>query len=358
VRRVALAILAVVVAALLYLALWPIPIDPQAWTPPAPPAREGVFAPNARLRGVERIGAGVALGPEATAIDADGRLYTGTRDGRILRLERDGTLRELARTGGRPLGMELAADGSLVVADRDRGLLRVAPLAPGATAEVEVLATEAEGTPFGFADDVVVAPDGTIYFTDASRHGDYRAALTEHGEDGRLLALRRGAGAEVLASGLRFANGLAFGPGHAYLLVTETGRYRVLRHWLAGPRRGTTEPFAENLPGFPDNVTWSPSRRVFWVALFAPRIPVFDALLPRPFLRGAVFRLPLALQPDPVRHAWIVALDEGGRVVESLEHEAPDAFAPVTSVREHGGWLWLGSLERESLGRIAAPPPR
>ena len=355
-KRALLAIAALVVLAVAYLAFWPIAIDPVAWTPPPPPARAGVFQPNARLAGVERIGAGVLLGPEGMTIDAEGRVYTGTRDGRILRVERDGTLHEVARTGGRPLGMDLAPDGSLVVADANRGLLRVAPLAGEAT--VEVLATEAEGTPFGFADDVVAAPDGTLYFTDASRHRDYRAAFTEHGDDGRLLALRPGRAAEVIASGLHFANGLALGPERTYLVLTETARYRVLRHWIAGPRRGTTEPLVENLPGFPDNVSWSSSRRVFWVALFGPRIPVFDALLPRPFLRSAVFRLPVALQPDPARHAWIVAVDESGRVVDSLEHAAPDAFAPVTSVREHGGWLWLGSLEREALGRIAAPTPR
>lgn len=352
-KRAAAAALGLVLAAVAYLALWPIPIDPVAWTPPPPPARAGVFHPNARLARVERLGAGVADGPEATAIDAEGRLYTGTRDGRILRLDRDGAFHELARTGGRPLGMVLAADGSLVVADRDRGLLRVAP-----GARVEVLATEAAGTPFGFADDVVAAPDGTLYFTDASRHRDYRAAFTEHGADGRLLALRPGGGVEVVVSGLHFANGLALGPEGTYLVMTETARYRVLRHWIAGPRRGTTEPFVENLPGFPDNVTWSPSRRVFWIALFGPRIPVFDALLPRPFLRGAVFRLPRALQPDPARHAWIVAVDEAGQVVDSLEHDAEDAYAPVTSAREHDGWLWLGSLERDALGRIPAPPPR
>jgi hypothetical protein len=28
----------------------------------------------------------------------------------------------------------------------------------------------------------------------------------------------------------------------------------------------------------------------------------------------------------------------------------------VTSVREHGGFLYLGSLEREALARIPAPP--
>jgi sugar lactone lactonase YvrE len=355
VRRVAAIVAILVVGALAYLAAWPIPIEPRAWTPPTPPPRTGVFAPNARLAAVERVGAGIATGPEATVVDASGRVYTGTVDGRILRRDEDGSFRELARTGGRPLGMDLAADGSLVVADRDRGLLRVAPLAPGA--RVEVLATEAEGIPFGFADDVAIAQDGTVYFTDASRRSDYRAAFTEHAPDGRLLALRPGGRVEVILSGLHFANGLALGPGGAYLVLTETARYRVLRHWLSGPRRGRTEPLVENLPGFPDNVTWSPSRRVFWIALFGPRIPVFDALLPRPFLRSVVFRLPRALQPDPARHAWIVAVDEEGRVVESLEHEAPDAFAPVTSVREHDGWLWLGSLERESLGRVAAPPP-
>jgi sugar lactone lactonase YvrE len=33
---------------------------------------------------------------------------------------------------------------------------------------IEVLATEADGVPFGFTNDVDIAPDGTIYFTDAS----------------------------------------------------------------------------------------------------------------------------------------------------------------------------------------------
>lgn len=340
-------------ALLLYLTLWPIPIRPAAWSPPPAPPRTGVLAPNDRLAAVEWIARGAALGPESTVLDAEGRVYTGTSDGRILRVAADGRVEELARTGGRPLGLALAPDGSLAVADRDRGLLRVAPAEPGG--RVEVVATEAGGTPLGFADDVVAMPDGTLYFTDATIHRDYRDDFFEHRGEGRLLARRPDGRVEVLLTGLHFANGIAVGPGGAYLAVNETSEYRVLRYWLAGPRKGEAEALVEDLPGFPDGVTWSPERRVFWVALFAPRLKALDLLLPHPLLRAMLYRLPRSLQPEPERHAWIVAVDETGRLVESLEHAGADAYAPVTSAREAGGWLWLGSLEREALGRVRAP---
>jgi len=32
-----------------------------------------------------------------------------------------------------------------------------------------------------------------------------------------------------------------------------------------------------------------------------------------------------------------------------------DAYAPITSVQEHGGYLYFGSLERESLARMPTP---
>jgi hypothetical protein len=94
------------------------------------------------------------------------------------------------------------------------------------------------------------------------------------------------------------------------------------------------------------------------VALFSPRVSALDALAGHPFLRRVVLRLPLWTQPQPARHAWALAVDERGQVVQSLQDRGPGAFAPVTSVREHGGYLWLGSLERDALGRVASPPLR
>ena len=39
----------VAILALVYLAAWPVPIDPEAWEPPEAPALAGPFAPNSYL---------------------------------------------------------------------------------------------------------------------------------------------------------------------------------------------------------------------------------------------------------------------------------------------------------------------
>jgi len=348
------ALLLALAACLAYLALRPVPIEPVAWRAPAAPK----LAPDDRLRGVERLLGGVALGPEAVAIDPSGRPCTGTRDGRILCLDpASGAAEQRAITGGRPLGLAFDRAGRLYVCDAVKGLLAVSP-----SGAVETLATGHGGVPFAFTDDVDVGPDGTVYFTDASsRFGIHqsREDVLEHAGRGRFLAYHPETGkTELLLSGLEFANGVAVAGDGSYVLVNETGAYRIVRYWLAGPRRGTAEPFVENLPGLPDNVTWSAARRVFWVALFSPRVPALDLLAPYPFLRKVVLRLPRAVQPEPAPHALAVAVDERGRIVETLQDTSANAFAPVTSVREHGGFLWLGSLERDALGRIKAPPMR
>jgi sugar lactone lactonase YvrE len=361
-RRAALAVLGVAAAALVaYLALWPVPIAPVAWDAPPPP-QDPAFGPNDGFRGLERLGAGVAPGAEAIAIDAAGRPYTGTRDGRILRLDpATRAFAEVASTGGRPLGLAFDRAGNLYVCDGERGLLRLA--APdGAHPELTPLVASHGGVPFRLTDDVDVGPDGTVYFTDASsRFGvrQTREAILEHGGDGRFLAYHPDTGeTELLLSGLEFANGVAVSGDGSYVLVNETGAYRIVRYWLSGPRRGTAEPFVANLPGLPDNVTWSPSRRAFWVALFSPRVPALEALARHPFLRKVVWRVPRALQPEPLPQAFAVAVGEDGKIVEVLRDASKGAFAPVTSVREREGALWIGSLEGDGIGRLAAPPAR
>jgi sugar lactone lactonase YvrE len=352
-RRIWFAVGAAAAAA--YLLLFPVPIEPTAWTAPSPPPRAGLLAPNERLRAVERIGGPSVHQPESTAIDPEGRVYAGVADGRIVRIDpRSGSVSHFAATGGRPFGLAFDGEGRLYVSDAVKGLLRVST-----SGEVTSLASGHAGIPFHFTDDVSIGPDGTVYFTDASsRFGpdQFREDILEHGGHGRLLSFDPRSGrTELLLSGLQFANGVAVSGDGSYLVVAETGSYRLVRFWLTGPRRGTSEPFADNLPGFPDNVTWSSERKVFWVALW-PRVGAVDALAPYPLLRKVIRRLPRRLQPDPAPHAWAVAIDERGQIVESLEWFSGAAYFPVTSVRENGGWLWLGSLDQDGVGRVAAPP--
>jgi sugar lactone lactonase YvrE len=339
---------------LVYLLAWPTGLDPQAWQPPKSAGLVGPYQKNDALAKATWLAKDLP-GPECVAVGPDGWIYTGTIDGRIVRLARDGSgVETVAKTGGRPLGLEFDARGRLFIADADRGLLRL-----GEGGAIEVLATEAGGRNFRFVDDVAIATDGTVYFTDASSRWplrQFKMDVLEHRGSGRLLAWREGEPVRVVAGDLYFANGVALGPGDTYALVAETSSYRITRVFLSGPRAGEREVFVDNLPGFPDNITWSAERRAFWVAVGPPRDKTLDALGPRPFLRGIVARLPDALQPQPKRHGFAFAFDEAGRLVANLQDPGPSAYAPIASVIEVGGALWLGSFMRPGLATLPAPP--
>lgn len=295
-------------------------------------------------------------GPEHVAVDGRGRLLTGLADGNIVRVSPGGdpATETIASTGGRPLGMELADEDTLVVGDAERGLLRVRPMEPGAS--VEVLCNTVGGERLVFASCPAIAADGTIYFSQSSRRYDlahYKGDLLEHSGTGRVLRYQDGQ-VDVVADGLQFANGLLLTPDESSLIVAETGGYRVTRVHLVGELAGTTEPVIDGLPGFPDNLTAGPSGLI-WIAMASPRDATLDLLLPRPpWLRAAVWSLPDRLKPAPKDMAWALAIDPGGRVVHDLRgwHVG---YHEVTAVREHDGALYLASIEEPALARAELP---
>jgi sugar lactone lactonase YvrE len=347
-RRALIVVLAVaVLAGAAYLVLWPVLIEPVAWDPPPAPAMVGALAPNDLLAQGRHLLAGVGSAPEDVAFDAAGRLYTGFDDGRILRVALPAGAPELvADTAGRPLGMVFDAAGNLVVADGRRGLLSVSP-----GGEVTVLATGADGRPFGFLDDLDIGPDGTIFLSDASTkfgYGHDVLDLIEHGGHGRLLAYDpRDGSLRTLLGGLQFANGVVADPEGAFVLVAESGAYRITRYWLAGPRAGSAEVFVDNLPGFPDNISRTADGRI-WVPLPSPRMALLDRLGPRPFLRTVIARLPESVKPGPIRYGLVVELAPDGRVLRSL-HDPSGAVAFRTSAMEREGSLYLGTYLQSSV---------
>ncbi len=344
-------------ACVLYLLFWPVGVDPVAWSPPVSPPLAGEYEPNTLLSNVERLGSGGAgFALEGVAIDAEGRIYSGLEDGRVLRFEADGSRPFVfARTGGRPLGMQFDRDGNLIVADAYKGLLAI-----GRDGAVAVLSTEAQGVAIGCANDLDIAADGTIYFTDASTKfplSVYKQDLIEHRPHGRLLSYEPASKiTRLVLDGLHFGNGVAISPDQSFLLVVETGEYRVHRVWLAGAQKGKREPFIENLPAFPDNIT-SNGRDKFWLALITPRNRLLDALMPHPFLRKALVRLPSFLQPAPQRYGFVLGLDRDARIVNNLQDPSGNSFSQISSVLEHDGKLYFGSLGEDAIGRLPVPPP-
>jgi sugar lactone lactonase YvrE len=271
-----------------------------------------------------------------------------------MRLQADGTKPELfSNTHGRPLGLAFNPSGNLIVADAIRGLLSVAR--DGA---VTVLTTEADGVPFGCTNDLDVAADGTIYFTDASSKfplTNFTADILEHGPNGRFFSYDPQTKiTRTLMRDLCFANGVAISPDQSFAVIVETGAYRLHRFWLKGTKQGQAEIFMDNLPGFPDGVS-SNGQDKFWLPLVTPRDVLLDKLLPHPFLRKIVARLPKVLQPAPKRYSFVLALDVKGNVVENLQDGSPQCYAEIANVVERNGALYFGSIGESSVGRYRLP---
>lgn len=356
-KKILWSLVVIVLGIVLYFVAWPVPIEPKAWEAPPNPGYTGPFAVNERLKGLETLPIAGNHGPEDIALDARGRIYAATHEGNIVRLSADGSESEIwVSTGGRPLGIDFDGKGNLIVADAFQGLLSIGP--DGTAAE---LATEADGIPIRYADDVDVAADGKIYFSDASTKfgakesgGTYEGSLLdlmEHGGHGRLLVYDPAGGkAKTLLDGLNFANGVAVSHDQRAVLVNETGNYRVLRFWIEGPRKGTSETVIGELPSFPDNISAGEDGR-YWVAFVSPRNPLADNLSDKPFMRKVIQRMPAFLRPQAVPYGHIMAIDDKGTVTADLQD--PDGNYPLnTSVTETKDYLYIGSLVAPVLARF------
>ncbi|WP_193560113.1 SMP-30/gluconolactonase/LRE family protein [Pseudomonas arsenicoxydans] len=345
-------VLLLLIALCAFLLLFPTKVRPVAWNPPpAPSLTSGVYTDNVRLKGVERVGPADIEGPEALLLESD-TLITGLHDGRLIRTSLDGKqTKVLADTGGRPLGLARHPNGLLVVADGVKGLLSL-----DAQGQLIPLATTAGGVPFGFTDDVAIDKAGHFaYFSDASSRWGYGKdgeAIIEHGGDGRLLRYDFQTGkTDVLLDKLEFANGVTLGPDDAFVLVNETGAYRISRFWLTGPKAGTHDLFIDNLPGLPDNLSFN-GRDRFWVALYSPRSGLLDRTAPHPFVRKMIVRA-LKVLPKPVENrAFALGLDVDGKVIANLQDGSSGNYSPITTVREYGDWLYFGSLKAKNMARL------
>lgn len=282
----------------------------------------------------------------------EGAVFTGTSDGSIFRISPDRhKVDRVAQTGGRPLGLEIADDGRLLVCDAHRGLLWV-DVASGA---VEAITDQLAGAPMRFCNNAAIASDGTVWFSDSStRYGieQWKDDFVQHTRTGRLARLGTDGSVEVVIDGLAFANGVALSADEDFVCVAETGARTVVRRWLTGNRKGMRDLLCQNLPGYPDNIARG-SDGLIWVTIASPVDPMVERLQSAPLaLRRLVTKVPEALQPKPKQTVRVQAYDSAGTLVHDIDVRPADhgtAYHMVTGVREHEGRVWMGSLHEPAV---------
>jgi ribose transport system permease protein len=333
--------------------------------PPAPSTeigKGGPFEQNDKLQDVSLIGLGMIEAPEDVILDRNDVLYAGSRHGDIIRFfppnyER---MEVFAHIGGQPLGMAFDRQDNLYVCIGGMGLYRIKPDGTVEKATDETnrsLYSVNDDSRLRLADDLDITDDGLIFFSEATvryEMDEWPVDGLEARGNGRIICYDTKTGATHTAlRGLKFPNGVAVASDGQSILFAETFGCSVKRYWFAGPKKGAVEVVMDNLPGYPDNINLA-SDGNYWLALVGMRSPSLDLAWKMPgFRRRMAKRVPVDewLFPN-INTGCVVKFNEQGKILESFWDLKGVNHPMITSMREHRGYLYLGGIANNRIGRF------
>ncbi len=336
--------------------------------PKAPSTAAGsgtAFAVNDKLRNVTAIGLGRIEAPEDVILDREDNLFAGSRHGDIIRFfppdyER---MEVYAHIGGQPLGMAFDRSDNLYVCVGGMGLYRITPDRKVEKATDETnrsLYSVNDDSRLRLADDLDIAADGRIFFSEATvryEMHEWPVDGLEARGNGRIICYDPKTNTtRTVIRNLKFPNGICVASDEQSILFAETWGCTVKRYWFDGPKAGKIEMVMDNLPGYPDNINLA-SDGNYWLAMVGMRCPALDLAWRMPsFRRRMAKRVPVDewLFPN-INTGCVIKFNEKGEVLESLWDLGGVNHPMITSMREHRGYLYLGGIMNNRIGRYALP---
>lgn len=326
-------------------------------------------------------------GPETIIFHDDGSMYCFSKYGKLLKLENlqpsDNDpnkllvdAKEIVQSVGAPLGGKFAPDSNILYfADAILGLCRID--VSSAHPIIEIVATKVK-LPNGtysrllYVDDVTVATDGMVYFSDASdipseRDPDlsydvlyaYKLDFLRNKPSGRILSYNPiTAEVNVLADGIHFANGVTLSKDESVLYVSETSKFRLLKYHLHGKNKGKLEVALDTLVGHTDGCDCSKDSGKCYIAIpssvtnLTKKIFLLPSTL-EAFLRTLFLMIPKSLAPPTEPYTAFIEFEiENGKEVISRVVQDPEGvdIKTITGVTENKGRLYLGSLHNNFIG--------
>ena len=320
------------------------------------------YALNSKLSDTELIGAGEVEGPEDVILDENDDLYCGTRHGDIVRFfapeYKESEI--FVHIGGFPLGLAFDKDGTLLICVGAMGLYSVSKDRSLARLSAETnrsYLSVIDDARLRDPNDLDIGADGKIYFTDSTTRYDAHEWATDSVENrptGRVLVYDPATGkTKTLLRRLNYPNGVCMAHDGESFFFAESWECRVNRYWYRGPNAGKLECVIRDMPGYPDNINRA-SDGCFWMAWLGMRTPTYDLMLKRPATRRRMTRrLPKDdwLFPN-INTGGIVKFNENGEIVETFGDLGGKNHPMVTSMREHKGFLYVGGILNNRIGRF------
>ena len=180
--------------------------------------------------------------PEGPVVLNDGSFLVVEMDplkGCITHISKDGKKKKIIASTGRPNGLAIDSNGYIWAAESgNASLIRVTM-----DGKVETFLKDCNGEEFLFPNDLAFGPDGKLYLTDSGIspsdfviNGKIRDDFKQIKYDGRIYVIDKdNKHIEKLDGGLKFTNGLAFGPSND-LFVNETITGNVYKYAWDGEK--------------------------------------------------------------------------------------------------------------------------
>jgi len=230
--------------------------------------------------------------PEAPVILPDGSLIVaemGQDKQSITHISADGKTQRLIAKTGRPNGLAVDKNSIIWVAESENPPSLIKLTKDG---KKEIFLEDYKGTPFLFPNDLAFGPDGALYMTDSGvrfsdlvQDGSIRSDYMDIKTDSRVFRIDlHTKGIEEIDSGLKFANGIAFGPdNNLYVSEMFTGniyRYRWIDGKIAPKREFFGNVFDKERPkafNGPDGMKFSANGQLFIAVYGAGTITVLGS---------------------------------------------------------------------------------
>ncbi|WP_375412045.1 SMP-30/gluconolactonase/LRE family protein [uncultured Bradyrhizobium sp.] len=192
---------------------------------------------------------------EGPSFDADGNLYVvDIPFGRIFRISSDGVWSLIMEYDGWPNGLKIHPDGRILVADYRYGIMQL----DAAAGRMQPLLTARNSESFKGCNDLHLASNGDIYFTDQGQTG-------LHDPTGRVYRLSPAGKLDCLIGTGVSPNGLVLDPNETVLFVAMTRDNAVWRAPLM--KDGSVSKAGRFCSTFgtsgPDGLTMDGSGRLF-----------------------------------------------------------------------------------------------